>query len=366
MANWTPNNSEAANSASLGFWVDASDSSNYNLDGGTRTDQDIGTRDTLNVIYNLGTSGSSLGPENLSYPATLTTGTISGKNGFRFGHKPVGSGWVSTNFTSSIYPPVGNASRFMIGVMSRMMINTYPSVAGFKAFFGYGSLGGTSGMSILGDANTDNNSPFVSFGFTNLFPSTEDLIDEDDAALVSFRHDVADNGNLLFLSGTQIASSSTSISTTNGVNDGMQLGSNYANDNSDVTIHELLIYSIADTETTQSGDDANFRETVEGYLAHKWSIASLLPSDHPYKNAAPQIGGGGDTPTFGNDEGEKLNVNPDGAKDGPTINRFGAVNTNYGKTGGIEQIPFTLQQPGSFSIKRRTVAYKVTRGDSNE
>ena len=77
-------------------------------------------------------------------------------------------------------------------------------------------------------------------------------------------------------------------------------------------------------------------------------------------------GGGSDTPTFGNDEGEKFNVNPDGAKDGPTINRFNAVSTNYGKTGGVEQIPFTLQQPGSFSIKRRTVAYKVTRGDSNE
>jgi hypothetical protein len=365
MADWTPNNSEAANSGSLGFWVDANNASAYRLDGGTRTDQDIGTRDTLNIIYNLGTSGSSLGPENLSYPATLTTGTISGKNGFRFGHKPVGSGWVSTNFTSSIYPPTGNDSRFMIGVMSRMMINTYPSVAGFKAFFGYGSLGGTSGMSILGDANTDNNSPFVSFGFTNLFPSSEDLIDEDDAALVSFRHDVADNGNLLFLSGTQIASSSTSISTTNGANDGMQLGSNYANDNSDVTIHELLIYSVADTETTQSGDDANFRETVEGYLAHKWNIASLLPSNHPYKSAAPQIGG--DTPSGGGtDEGEKFNVNPDGAPDGPTINRFTAVNTNYTKSGGTEQIPFTLQQPGIFSLKRRGTAYQVTRGDSDE
>ena len=126
-----------------------------------------------------------------------------------------------------------------------------------------------------------------------------------------------------------------------------------------------MIYSVADTETTQSGDDANFRETVEGYLAHKWNIASLLPSNHPYKSAAPQIGG--DTPSGGGtDEGEKFNVNPDGAPDGPTINRFTAVNTNYTKSGGTEQIPFTLQQPGIFSLKRRGTAYQVTRGDSDE
>ena len=76
--------------------------------------------------------------------------------------------------------------------------------------------------------------------------------------------------------------------------------------------------------------------------------------------------GGGDTATFGNDEGKKRNINPDGALDGPTINRFSAVNSNYGKTGGVEQIPFTLQQPGAFSLKRRASAYQVTRGDSNE
>ena len=367
MANWTPNNSQAANSGSLVFWVDANDTQGYRLDGGTRTDQDIGTANTLDVIYNLGTSGSILGPENASYPATLITGTINGKNGFRFGHKPEGSGWVSTNFTSSIYPPLVNNDRFIIGVTSRMMINTYPSVAGFKAFYGYGSLGSNSGMSILGDANTDNNSPFASFGFNNLFPSTTDLIDETDVGLIGFVHKASDNSNKLYLSGTQIANNTLNLNTTNGANDGMQLGSNYANDNADVTVHELLIYSISDTESAQEGFTGNFRQIVEGYLAHKWTIQTLLPSDHPYRSAAPQFpGGGGDTPTFGNDEGERLNVNPDGAKDGPTINRFSAVNSNYGKTGGVEQIPFTLQQPGSFSLKRRATAYQVTRGDSDE
>jgi hypothetical protein len=34
------------------------------------------------------------------------------------------------------------------------------------------------------------------------------------------------------------------------------------------------------------------RQIVSGYLAWKWGIQSLLPADHPYKNAAPRIGSG--------------------------------------------------------------------------
>jgi hypothetical protein len=77
-------------------------------------------------------------------------------------------------------------------------------------------------------------------------------------------------------------------------------------------------------------------------------------------------GGGGGVPVFGTDQGSKFNVNPEGSSGGPLINRFGSINSNYGKSGNIEQIPFTLQQPGVFSIKRRSIAYKAIRGDSNE
>jgi hypothetical protein len=28
-------------------------------------------------------------------------------------------------------------------------------------------------------------------------------------------------------------------------------------------------------------------EEVEGYLAHKWGLASLLPANHTYKDSAP-------------------------------------------------------------------------------
>lgn len=33
--------------------------------------------------------------------------------------------------------------------------------------------------------------------------------------------------------------------------------------------------------------DVETRQTIEGYLAHKWGLAASLPADHPYKEAAP-------------------------------------------------------------------------------
>lgn len=36
------------------------------------------------------------------------------------------------------------------------------------------------------------------------------------------------------------------------------------------------------------------RQIVEGYLAWKWGLSSLLPSTHPFKTYAPHVGGGDD------------------------------------------------------------------------
>lgn len=65
------------------------------------------------------------------------------------------------------------------------------------------------------------------------------------------------------------------------------------------------------------------------------------------------------------DQGKKYNVNPEGAPDGPLIERFNQINTNYNLEGGTEQVPFVLQQPGPFSLKRRDVEYRVTTGDNS-
>lgn len=64
--------------------------------------------------------------------------------------------------------------------------------------------------------------------------------------------------------------------------------------------HGFLFVSDASGGTTQYGDgwlaevilttdvlSTSDRQKVEGYLAHKWGITSVLPSDHPYKTTPP-------------------------------------------------------------------------------
>ena len=45
-------------------------------------------------------------------------------------------------------------------------------------------------------------------------------------------------------------------------------------------------FAVADLPGT-GGTDITDVEKAEGYLAHKWGVTSVLPSDHPYKTSAP-------------------------------------------------------------------------------
>jgi len=47
-------------------------------------------------------------------------------------------------------------------------------------------------------------------------------------------------------------------------------------------------FAVADIPGT-SGTDISTLEKGEGYLAWKWGLVSLLPSNHPYKNSAPVV-----------------------------------------------------------------------------
>ena len=57
----------------------------------------------------------------------------------------------------------------------------------------------------------------------------------------------------------------------------------HTTDYSDIDIGEIIIRTEVDSTTN--------RQLIEGYLAWKWGLQSLLPSDHPYKNGWPSVGG---------------------------------------------------------------------------
>jgi hypothetical protein len=49
---------------------------------------------------------------------------------------------------------------------------------------------------------------------------------------------------------------------------------------------EIVYYPGSVTGWAQA-DRLALRDKTTGYLAHKWKVAQWLPTDHPYKNAAP-------------------------------------------------------------------------------
>jgi hypothetical protein len=63
---------------------------------------------------------------------------------------------------------------------------------------------------------------------------------------------------------------------------GIAIGANAA-------FNETFSGFIAEVIFLASVADANTRQRIEGYLAHKWGLTAKLPNDHPYKSAAPTL-----------------------------------------------------------------------------
>lgn len=88
--------------------------------------------------------------------------------------------------------------------------------------------------------------------------------------------DYANGTRSIYLNGTLDGSSS-------GLSGGwaspsIRVGSNFGTQTFDGMIYETAFIHAIDTTT---------RQKLEGYLAHKWGLASNLPTGHPYENAAP-------------------------------------------------------------------------------
>lgn len=82
----------------------------------------------------------------------------------------------------------------------------------------------------------------------------------------------------LYLDGLGEAASGGSNVNTSAVGSS-KIGSTHGNDDMDGRIGEIILYS-----TALSAAD---RHKVEGYLAHKWGLQSILPGGHPYASSPP-------------------------------------------------------------------------------
>jgi hypothetical protein len=84
-------------------------------------------------------------------------------------------------------------------------------------------------------------------------------------------------GGQIFINGTDVTASGTASTSSYLFN---QIGRR-------LTGTEPLNGKIAETFWMPTSDNTKLRQQAEGYLAHKWGLTANLPTDHPYKAAAP-------------------------------------------------------------------------------
>lgn len=112
----------------------------------------------------------------------------------------------------------------------------------------------------------------------DLFSSAGSGVSADDAnSIYVFRFDASPNNNLR-INGADVATNTVTTLTFSGAGTTLLMGGN-AGENFAGPIGDIIITSIQSSlSDTQKS---------EGYLAWKYSLASLLPAGHPYKSAAP-------------------------------------------------------------------------------
>lgn len=91
----------------------------------------------------------------------------------------------------------------------------------------------------------------------------------------------------LWVNGGQDAQSTSLGSNTYNINMQPILGSNaYGSTSGGQTFSGFMFEVVVLHETIAAGSPSE-KEKLEGYMAHKWGLASSLPTGHPYKSAAP-------------------------------------------------------------------------------
>jgi len=84
----------------------------------------------------------------------------------------------------------------------------------------------------------------------------------------------------LWIDGVSVATAAVTSSNGNSTTS-VAVGSYQLSSSTNGLTGDIAEIVIANTST------ASDREKVEGYLAHKWGLASSLPTGHPYKSSAP-------------------------------------------------------------------------------
>ena len=244
---WTPTQ------ISTSLWLDASDASTITLNGTTISQWNDKSGNSRNVSQ----ANSALQP-------LYTLGGLNSLNIADFdGANDVLNGLAVSNFVTN-----NSYSAFVVGLARTIATNDGSGY--FNEAF-YGDAGGYIAMylrssNLIGAYNWDGANKVA----TNAYTPNTVVIGYSELSSGSIR--IRTNG------GSETATVSSNTASLSGA---IQIGRNY---NSDTF---CLDGKIAEVIFTNAALSTTNRQLIEGYLAWKWGLASSLPNDHPYKNAAP-------------------------------------------------------------------------------
>ena len=263
MAAWTPDEISPA------LWYDASDASTITEASGV-----------VSAWANKGTlSAATLGQSSESLKPVINTASQNGLDTMSF------DGVGTTLFVTTPLDLIKNKTNCMYFVVAKS--NTASS--------------GTDYIYVIGDNSSSgsNNDMRVGVGYRGTtthanfqqkrLDAAGGLYYEGTTALGTTCHQwvgICDYGNLsygMYLDGSTEGPSSgpgSGGATSNTNSFGVRVGIGFALTNPfDGDLAEIIV--------VEDSTGATLRQTIEGYLAHKWGIEGLLPSGHPYETSPP-------------------------------------------------------------------------------
>jgi hypothetical protein len=241
------------------LWFDAADSSTITLNGSTVSSW----RDKSMNGYSVSQSTSGNQP-------TYATNLLNGLPGIQLSSQKYLEQFGSNmpNFTSSTSTTVLIVAKNGSTVPSNgwNIVNTCwfnSSGTGINRYHFSFAQSGTNGVTLYA------NGGFV--GVTNPYSLGSN-------AIIGFT--ASSSGNSINVNGTLTTYSGTSLPSTNN-STFFRFGDDRASFVSDVNVYEFIGFNTTIT--------ASQRQQIEGYLAWKWGIQSLLPSTQLYKTIRPQL-----------------------------------------------------------------------------
>jgi len=254
MADWTPAN---ISSDILALWLDADDASTITESGGSVSQWD----DKSGNNHHVSQATVSLQP-------ALSAAAQNGKDAISFSSDRLA--------TSGNFPVSGDAA-FSIFVAYKK-----GATAGAGSVLGWGFTGAAATAAGLYDDNS-----LVAWAFAGARNYNINTLSVSSAKILAYTKSPGpiNTSSGAWKNGTVDGTSGHSSSTPN-----ISLLPFVVGRWADITFGSDLIGDVFEIIVLSKEATEDERETIEGYLAHKWGIEADLPGGHPYKSAAPTVG----------------------------------------------------------------------------